>query len=337
MGAGVKILDKAFGDERFSIAADVMKLLDDRGRPEADHALILIARLWKQCTETQHYTVTQQMVRAVLGTEGLDALLIADLAELVDAHMPTKWAAQIGARATPPRAGEQLVRMRGTGGEIEWYGQVIVSASFGGPATAKRKRADNETAGRRAGRPAGGEPVAEPSGRPVGAPDGEPGGSPHGAPSSLSSLSSEESDSPACAREDARSVDEVVGGDEDLKTRVLCTWAALNAMRCRLATRFGLEPRTLRPDDPGLVDLAERLVSAPHRFDGDWSTVQDNLEAEAIELRSVEYLTGAVFQPRSWRSLIAMDPGAARRRARARRVGPGLRVVDGGTVEEANA
>jgi hypothetical protein len=129
--SNVLIKAKAFTDERFAMLAHYL------GLDDADQALLRCARLWSVCAITQHYTLSQLRVVAVLGDRGVEALVRCELAELVPCHLPTQYAAACGTTPTPAGEGELVVRMRGTEKTIERQGRQILAASGGGKKRAK--------------------------------------------------------------------------------------------------------------------------------------------------------------------------------------------------------
>jgi hypothetical protein len=134
----VRLDDKLLGD-----IAGLAVLVEECGLADEDHAIGKLARIYDVCTKTQHYTVGLAIVRACLGSNGVDALVYAGFGELVDAHLPTRWSK----RDQAVRPGEQVMRIRGTEGRIEWYGANGASAQAGGHAAqAKRKQGDESPA-----------------------------------------------------------------------------------------------------------------------------------------------------------------------------------------------
>jgi hypothetical protein len=113
MPANVTIEHFALEDVRFATLAEVCGLAD------ADHARGKLERIWQRCYETQHYTVPLAVVRHYLGAAGPDALVVSFLGELVESHEATDWADA----PLPQPCGEPVMRLCGTRGRIESYGQ----------------------------------------------------------------------------------------------------------------------------------------------------------------------------------------------------------------------
>lgn len=165
MHAPIRVLPFAFDDDRFARLALLCGLADN------DHARGKVERLWDVCTRTQHYTVSQLVVQSILGPRGVEGLLGAELGELVTQHMPTPHAGPCGLRPTVSPNDDLLVRIKGTRGRIEAYGQRLLASSAGGNARAEQARERNEreasgkyssraagrAGGQTAGRPAGGQ------------------------------------------------------------------------------------------------------------------------------------------------------------------------------------
>jgi hypothetical protein len=124
MAASVRIEDEAFSDARYAELAEYAGLAD------ADHARGKMAQLWRQCTLERCYSVSAFLVRQYLGSDGVNAIVRARLGE----QLPN-----------------EMVRIRGTKGRIEWLEKL-------------RKN------GRKGGRPA--KYSKKPSGYPVGSPSG---------------------------------------------------------------------------------------------------------------------------------------------------------------------
>ena len=133
---------QVFDEARLATLAEVCGLADN------DHALGKMSRLWRAATQRQHYTVSQAIVRGILGPDGVDGLVVAELGELVDQHMPTEWAAKLGLTAAAPRPGEQVMRLRGTRTRIEAFGGYVYGKRLGGKAAAKAAKELGRTGGR---------------------------------------------------------------------------------------------------------------------------------------------------------------------------------------------
>lgn len=185
MHVGVRMPAAAFSDDRFGALALLLGLAD------SDHARAKYERLLDVCTLTQHYTLSPLRVQAVLGEGGVEALVRAELGQLVSVHQPTKYAVELELLPTPAAVGEWLVRLEYAERQIEWYGQTLKGASRGGNEKARRSRE------------ARGEPVDNPEGNvsasrgivtddpsrlsTAGVPQGNPQGTPHGVPQEVPS------------------------------------------------------------------------------------------------------------------------------------------------------
>lgn len=100
-------------------------------------------------------------------------------------------------------------------------------------------------------------------------------------------------------------------------------WERLRAMRKAIAAELGVEVRDLHPHDAGRRALAMRIREAvdakrePAQIGADLNHVLDVFVAEARHTRSVQWLTGGMFEDRSFRRALGMTladvPGAARR------------------------
>jgi hypothetical protein len=106
MAASVRIESDAFEDLRYAVLARLCHLAD------ADHAIGKMARLWRQCTAQQTYTLDPAIVASVLGENGPSALVSSGLGE---------------------PAGDEI-RIKGTEGRIEWLGKLRKNARKGGRA-----------------------------------------------------------------------------------------------------------------------------------------------------------------------------------------------------------
>lgn len=99
---------EAFADLRYERLAFLLGLAD------ADHARGKMQRLWRQCTIEQVYDLEELDVCTVLGPKGVDGLIKAGLGE---------------------RCGDRI-RIKGTGGRIEWLANFKGGAETGGKARA---------------------------------------------------------------------------------------------------------------------------------------------------------------------------------------------------------
>ena len=106
MAASVRIDDEAFSDRRYDVLAKHL------GVPNADCARGMMASIWRQCTQQQAHVLDAQLVRAILGDNGPESLVIARLGEVVEAG----------------------IRIYGTRGRIEWLAKLRKNARKGGVA-----------------------------------------------------------------------------------------------------------------------------------------------------------------------------------------------------------
>lgn len=174
------------------------------------------------------------------------------------------------------------LRIRGAHGRIEWLHRCRTNAPKGGEA---KKRMARDKA----------NPVGMPSGNPVDQPT----------PTPLTLSPSPEDLSPARARD----ADPERGREHRRRLRSEL-WRELGAARAAVAAELGIEARPLPAiGDPGEAALASRLATAGEQLD---SVVADARHviavavAEARAKRTVQWLTGALFEATSWRHALGM-------------------------------
>lgn len=115
--AAVRIEEEAFGDRRYDVLAQIL------GLPDADCARGKMAAVWRQCTQETKHVLSAEMVRAILGENGPDALLKSCLGEPVEGG----------------------IRIRGTEGRIEWLTKIRKNGRKGGrPAQTKTEPRPNQ-------------------------------------------------------------------------------------------------------------------------------------------------------------------------------------------------
>jgi len=278
--APVRIEAEAWGDLRFATLARLM------GFADLDHALIKVSRIWSW--QTEHYTpeaptywVDPELVDSALGAGGGAALVRSRLAE----------------------EGPGGLRPRGTKGRIEWLHQRRLASAKGGEAT--RRKHDHKDG---PGGLAGGGPELGP----------KPG------PLTLALTPEDQSLSPA--RAIPPSPEPELRGDAALRQRQeirAAIWGELEAERASVAAELGIAAQPLMAFDPGEEALAMRLLRA--RDQGELGLIASQarhaiavLAAEARVARSVEWMTGSVFDSdRSWRRAIGKTLEDASRGARA--------------------
>jgi hypothetical protein len=124
MAASVRIEDEAFSDRRYD------RLAKEAGLADADHARGKMAVLWRQCTIEQRHQLPIADVNDVLGPRGVEALVASRLGEMV---------------------GDEI-RIKGTGGRIEWLGTLRNNGKFGSKGGRPRK-------GEKPSRVSGAEPL----------------------------------------------------------------------------------------------------------------------------------------------------------------------------------
>jgi hypothetical protein len=104
MSASVRIEDEAFSDRRYDLLAREL------GLPDADCARGKMAAIWRQCTQQQVHVLDAEIVRVILGNNGVDALVKSRLGEVVS----------------------NGVRICGTRGRIEWLAKLRNNGRKGG-------------------------------------------------------------------------------------------------------------------------------------------------------------------------------------------------------------
>lgn len=191
-------------------------------------------------------------------------------------------------RARLADSGPDGLRIRGSKGRIEWLSKKRRASKCGGEAT-RRKHADQ----------------TGPVGLPVAQPQPEPQTGPTLGPLTLTL--SQIPDSPA-ARAIPQDVRRLLGDR---------AWDRLNAMRAEIAEANGwTDVSPLHPMDPGRVELAQRIVECGPEAEQRVNHVLEVAFTEARAKNVVEYLSGSMFEVRSWRKKLAMRvEDAARQRA----------------------
>ncbi len=244
-------------------------------------ALGRLAALWSRCTELQTDRPGTPEIRACIGARGEQLLIECGLGEVVDGD----------------------VRVRGCTGRTEWYGDV-------GPG-APRQAAGGKARAASAQRDAKGRLLPASNRQDAGATLDVTGPAhaqqPSGGPASDPDPRSGIENSPARARE--------ADGRRSLGWRA---WDRVNAMRAELADANGwTDVQPLHPHDPGRAELAARILE--HGTDAE-ARVEHVLQVAFTEARvknTVEFLTGSMFEPRSWRKKLGMRVNDVRKPARA--------------------
>lgn len=228
-------------------------------------ALGRLAYLWRMCTQRGAYVVTEAFVSAALGDRGVEALLGAELGERTEGG----------------------IRVRGTQGRIEWLEKKRAQSKAGGKANASRHQAETE--------PNGSHPAPM---NPDSAPIIEPTPSPLPLTPSITPQIPD-----VCA---ARARDPVVGTvapDRYAKAQ-LVTHALdeLNRIRSELAAEFGwVDVKPVHRMGILERELTARLTESGPEAATNLRHVLAIAEADAREAKSVEFLTGAIFDEKPWR------------------------------------
>ncbi len=296
MSAPVRIESEAWDDLRFATLARVLGLAD------ADHALIKVARLWSW--QAEHYTP--------------DAPTYVVDADTIDSALERSGAAEAMVRAKLAESVPEGYRIRGARGRIEWLWQRRQSAKAGGEATKRKKEHKEEPGGLPVGQ-ALGQPLAEPNVSPLVPalviPEEDP--LPRAIPPSAEHVRQ-----PTPSPEAPKIADEL----ELRRAAKAMLWREYGDLRQAIASELKLEIRPLPTiGDPGERALADRLVSAgPGGIPAviaDARHAMAVVAAEARRDRSVQWLTGMLFEGRSWQRALGMSVGDAKRQ----RAGPGQR------------
>lgn len=180
--AGYVLVPREFyADDRFAVLAQLLGLAGG-----GDHARGLYLRLLALCAATQHFTLAELRIDAILGPGGVEALLRSHLGQYVQVHQPSVYGAGMGMQPTLAAAGECVVRIDYAQGAIEFQGRQVKAAHA---AAEKRMRKYREAEARAVDNAEDNlsEPCDRPSkestaGVPMGTPAGEPVGNPTGAP-----------------------------------------------------------------------------------------------------------------------------------------------------------
>lgn len=96
-------------------------------------------------------------------------------------------------------------------------------------------------------------------------------------------------------------------------------WNRLGELRAEIAFDLGVEVRALHPMDAGTRALSLRIREASlakldaKRIEGDLNHVLDVVAAEARATKSVQWLTGGVFEERAFRRALGMTIADAQR------------------------
>ena len=143
MAASVRVEDEAFSDRRYN------RLARYAGLADADHARGKLLVLWRQCTIEQRYVLPADDVRDVLGENGVEALVRANLGEVVDG---------VG------------VRIKGAQGRIEWLEKLRENGKKGGRPRKNQKVSRSKTTPETKREPFGSENQNPPAPAPAPAP-----------------------------------------------------------------------------------------------------------------------------------------------------------------------
>lgn len=247
------------------------------GLLDEDHALIRCARLWSW--QAENYT--PETPTYVVDSDTIESALKAS------------GAAEAMVRSKLAEAVPGGFRIKGAEGRIEWLWQRRQAAKSGGEA--KKRMARNKE---------------KPVGLPVGLPPAEPVELPKPCPLVL--VIPEDRRSLPPARDPAVPSTSTL---PDRQARRAELWRELEFERGRVAAEIGIVARPLPVQDPGERELASLLANSQdiERITTDVRHAIAMAVLEARRDRSVQWLSGAMFQERSFRRLVAMTAEDATR------------------------
>lgn len=312
MAASVTVHHSAFGSERIARLAELAgyNVHEARGR---------ITLLWSVCTEMQTDGVlSSARVRACLGDRGDEHLIEAELGERLE-------------------TGD--IRVKGCTGRIEWFGDQQDGRVAGGKA--RVAGATRDAKGRLQKRDNGPATQVDSSSNHLSESDQESdpereilsGSHPSGA-SGSDPRGDHDREPTEAERGEAeglvlppnpplRSVPlspmaPLTGELEQSLSHVTNTrgigtriWERLERLRNEIAAELGVEIRPLHPMDAGTRALGMRIREASlkldaERIEADLNHVLDVVATEARTTRSVQWLTGGIFEERPYRRALGM-------------------------------
>lgn len=315
--ANVTVHHKMHADRRF----DLLGQLAGWSRPEACWRMV---ELWARCTALKTDRPPADVIRIHLGLNGEQHLVDAVLGERM------------------PDGGVRVLGGGLTGGDTDrfgWYEPVEARNAAGGRARAAQVRREGRAPGGRFA-PAGASVNQQPSIEPSSVTSNYPA-STSNPPASGFRIpedpeiplprailpSTEHAPHPSPSPEAPKISDSVVADELELRRAAKAMlWREYSDLRQAIADELKLEIRPLPAiGDPGERALADRLVAAgPGGIPGviaDARHCMAVVSAEARRDRSVQWLTGMLFEGRSWQRALGMSVGDAKRQ----RAGPSQR------------
>lgn len=310
MAAPVRIEAKAWSDIRFVTLARLLGLAD------ADHAIIKVARIWSWQTEhftadRPTYSVDLDTIESVLGPGGAAALVRSRLAV-----------------ETP-----EGYRMCGTEGQIEWCEALTSKRQQAGLKRARNASRDAK------GRMIGNEYYSHPAHAGCAGPAStstHPAQSSAPTPTPAPDLRDPDLPPARDPTTQGHQPQSVVDASLELRQAARqMLWREFAAIREAVAAELGVICRPLPAHDPGERALALRIRDQNANLQvlvADARHVMAVAKAEAIATSSVQWLTGALFEDRSYRRALGMTledatrpragPSSARGTQRVGRVEP---------------
>lgn len=317
MPANVTVHYKAQSDHRISFLAKLLSVT-------VDDAFGKMVRLWSVMTELQTDTPDVELINAIMLDEhGSQLLVRSGLAEQLE---------------------DASVRVRGrvdndTGRDrLEWYGSQLDRSSNGGKvraASAERDRGGRFLGDRSSDPPAGpalrsqDQILSGSSDLHSSSSGADPRGDQDREPTEAELAEAEGlvlPPNPPLRNVNASQAAPIAGELESTLSHVVETkgiftriWTRLGELRASVAKELGVEVRALHPMDAGTRALTLRIREASlakldaKRIEDDLNHVIEVIAAEARATRSVQWLTGAVFEERAYRRALGMTLDDARR------------------------
>lgn len=301
MPANVTVHYKAQSDHRISFLAKLLGVT-------VDDAFGKMVRLWSVMTELQTDTPDAELINAIMLDEhGSQLLVRSGLAEQLE---------------------DATVRVRGrvdndTGRDrLEWYGSQHDRSVKGG--TARAANAVRDARGRLTSGIAPAGSSQSPALRseeqiPSGSSSSSSGADPRGDRDLEGQEELPLPPNPPLRDVNVSPMVPITGQLESSLAHVVETkgigtriWARLGELRAEIAKELGVEIRALHPMDAGTRALSMRIREAQlakldaKRIEGDLNHVLDVVAAEARATKSVQWLTGAVFEERAFRRALGM-------------------------------